>query len=85
MLGHILVEIAGSSNREGILRTKVLNSFSHSGDVIRLEELRALNQEIQEIKKRTQGRRSGLLDQFLNDLEELIATARAQENPIVFE
>jgi hypothetical protein len=83
-LGHILAEISESSNPEGILRTKVLKSFSHSGDVIPFEELSALDQEIQEIRKRTEGGRSRLLDQFLNDLEELIAAARAQENPIVF-
>ena len=83
-LGQILAEISESSNPEGILRTKVLKSFSHSGDVIPFEELTAFNQEIQEIKKRTEGRRSPLLDQFLNDLEELIAEARSQENPIVF-
>jgi len=85
MLGEILAEVSESSNPEGILRTKVLQSFSHSGDVIRFEELSTLNQEIQEIKKRTEGHRSRLLDQFLTDLEELIATAQAQENPIVFE
>ena len=84
MLGKILAEISGSSNPEGILRAKVLKSFTHCGDVIRFEELSAFNQEIQELKKRTEGRRSGPLDQFLNDLEELIAAAREQENPIVF-
>lgn len=83
-LGEILAEISESSNPERILRTKVLKSFTHCGDVIRFEELSAFNQEIQEINKRTEGRRSRLLDQFLNDLEELIAAARAEENPIVF-
>lgn len=83
-LGEILAEISESSNPEGILRAKVLKSFTHCGDVIHFEELSALNQEIQEIKKRTEGHRSRSLDQFLNDLDDLIAAACAQENPIVF-
>ncbi len=41
-VGHILAEISESSNPEGILRTKVLKSFSHSGDVIPFEELEVL-------------------------------------------
>jgi hypothetical protein len=83
-LSEILAEISETSNPEKILRSKVLNSFTHCGDVIHFEELSALNQEIQEIKETTEGRRSRRLDQFLTDLEELIAAARAQENPIVF-
>ena len=83
-LGEILKEISQVIPADGILRSRILKSFSHSGDVIGGDELEKLDHEVQLTRTLTTGVRSVALTEFLGTLEQLIKTAREQENPIVF-
>lgn len=83
-LAEILEEISVVSPPDSILRGKILQSFSHSGDVIGYNELETLEHEINLLKKQTADTSSPALNEFVKALEELIAAAREQENPIVF-
>jgi hypothetical protein len=67
-----------------LLRSRVLYSATHSGDVIALSELDQLESELQMVRLKSGEQSSSFLQCFLQDLTELIASARAERNPIVF-
>lgn len=77
-------EISNVIGNKSILYTKVLYEGSHSGDVIGLENLAALESELDQIAKATGETRSVSLTNFLVDMRELIQMARKEKNPIVF-
>ena len=66
------------------LRSYVLYSATHSGDVIAVSELDQLESELQTIRLKSGVQSSSFLRCFLQDLTDLIATARSERNPIVF-
>lgn len=67
-----------------IIVTKILYSGSHSGDVIPHTELALLKKEIEFVRRgKAQGERRDL-DRFLLELDELIAAAELEGNPIAF-
>ena len=67
-----------------IIVTKVLYSGSHSGDAIPYAELPLLKKELEFIRRaKTQDDRRDL-DRLLLELDELIAAAELEGNPIAF-
>src|ERR1700730_10874101 len=64
------------------LRSRVLYSATHSGDVIAVSELDQLESELQMIRLKRGEQSSSFLRCFLKDLTELIASARSERNPI---
>jgi hypothetical protein len=67
-----------------ILRSRVLYSATHAGDVVDVADLDQLESEIQLIRSKAGERASSFLKHFLEDLIELISSARSEQNPIVF-
>jgi|SRR5580700_6249338 hypothetical protein len=67
-----------------ILRSRVLYSALHAGDAIDVSDLDQLEAEIQMISLETGERASSLLKKFLQDMTELIRSARHEQNPIAF-
>jgi hypothetical protein len=67
-----------------ILRSRILYSATHSGDVIAASDLDHLESELQMIKLKTSEQSSSFLRGFLQDLTDLIFSARCERNPIVF-
>ena len=66
------------------LRSRVLYSATHSGDVITVADMDQLESELQLIRLKTSDRSSVFLRCFLQDLTDLISSARSECNPIVF-
>jgi hypothetical protein len=67
-----------------LLRSRVLYSATHSGDVIAVSDLDQLESELRMIRLKTSDRSSAFLRCFVQDLTDLISTARSERNPIVF-
>lgn len=67
-----------------IVLTKILYSGSHSGDAIPYVQIEPLKNEIALIKRTGAQGRSPELDQFLLQMNELIAAAESEGNPIAF-
>lgn len=74
-----LIRLYGPQN---FIAERVLFSGTHSGDMIPLDSLPALEAEIDSIC--TASRPSAGFRRFLDSLRELIQASREQENPIVF-
>lgn len=84
-VAHLRNEIASAlGNTTGLLQTRILYNGEHCGDVIGLELLDEMSTEIALLKDKTDGLRSPYLTTFLDDVTDLIRTARAENNPIVF-
>ncbi|QYO62231.1 hypothetical protein [Leptolyngbya sp. 7M] len=84
-IGYLNEEIANLlPNETSLLLEKVVYSGSHSGDKIDLEELDQLETEINRLKQQLPGQRTVLLEQFIQNMTELIQAARREGNPIVF-
>lgn len=66
------------------LRSRVLYSATHCGDVIEVSELDQLETEIQLIRLKAGEQASPFLKCFLEDLTDLISIAKCEQNPIVF-
>jgi hypothetical protein len=67
-----------------LVSTKVVYSGSHAGDWIAYPEIGRLADEIEFLERKTRGRRSESLDEFISKMRELIAAAQREENAIVF-
>jgi hypothetical protein len=67
-----------------ILRSRVLYSATHAGDAIDVSDLDQLEAELQMISLETGERASSSLKTFLEDMTELIRSARHEQNPIAF-
>jgi hypothetical protein len=67
-----------------IILTKILYSGSHSGDAIPYVQIEPLKKEIEFIRRAGAQDRSPELDQFLLQMDELIAAAESEGNPIAF-
>ena len=80
-LRHEIVAVTGKEN--SLLQTKCLYSGSHSGDVIEIEQLPALEFEIRDLLQQ-QLPRSSNLPSFLSGMQQLIEAAKKENNPIVF-
>lgn len=66
-----------------VLLSSVLHSGSHSGDVVAGEDVTTLGQEISIVRNRSHSL-SPDLARLLDELDELIAAANDNQNPIVF-
>lgn len=78
-------EICKAQGQESnVLLGKVLYSSTHSGDTIELDSLDTLLREVSRLRKVTEGSRSMLLTNFIEDMLELIWAAQNEGNPIVF-
>jgi hypothetical protein len=64
--------------------SRVLYSATHCGDVIAAADLDQLESELQMIRLKAGDRSSVFLRCFIQDLTDLISSARSQRNPIVF-
>ena len=85
IVAHLRNEVASAlGNSRGLLQTSILYNGEHCGDVIGLELLDEMSKEIALLKDKTEGLRSPYLTTFLDDVTDLIRTARAENNPIVF-
>lgn len=85
-IAEIRKEIIDMSHEESsVLLEKVLYSGSHSGDIIEVKDLTALEFEINMIKGKTVEYVSdNIVILFLQSMEELVQAAKKQVNPIVF-
>lgn len=84
LIATLANEISAVISPESILLKGILYSASHSGDLIRVENLGQLKAEIDSVRQRTHGTGSRELDDFLMALNELIEVANRESNPIVF-
>jgi hypothetical protein len=66
-----------------IITNTVLGSGAHCGDLVELGQVDALEQELQ-VLDATPVEHSCLMDEFLSQMRELVAAARAEQNPIYF-
>jgi len=84
-VAHIRNEVASAlGNISGLLHTRILYNGEHCGDVVGLELLDEISKEIALLKDKNEGLRSPYLTTFVDDVTDLIRTARAENNPIVF-
>ncbi|HEU4713034.1 MAG TPA: hypothetical protein VFS76_15800 [Pyrinomonadaceae bacterium] len=83
LIGWIAEEALPLLGEDSVLFSKVLYSGSHSGDSVDLEELDGLEAEIKILRENPAGR-SSALENFLNDMSDLISKAREEGTPIVF-
>jgi len=67
-----------------VLASRVLYSATHSGDVINVSDLDQLEAEVQIVRLKAGTGSSPFLRCFLENLTDLISTARREHNPIVF-
>lgn len=80
-----LRELISRNVSEGsILLKNVLYSGSHSGDIIDLNSLDALEEEVAHVKALINSDMYPMLKTFLDSMSELINSAKDQRNPIVF-
>jgi hypothetical protein len=84
LLAEVLASVSHVVKSDSILRGKVLKSFSHSGDIIPYDDLDALANEIRLIKDQNRESGSSALEEFFEDLSQLVRTAKQEQNPIVF-
>lgn len=70
--------------RDSILLEKVLYSGTHSGDVIELVLVSTLEREIRGLLQYERSKLSAYVMKFLRGMLDLIETAKAENNPIVF-
>ena len=66
-----------------IITNTVLGSGAHCGDLVELGQVDALEQELQ-VLAAAPVEHSRLMDEFLSQMRELVAAARAEQNPIYF-
>jgi len=83
MIAWIADEALPLLGKDSVLFSRVLYSGSHSGDSVGLEELNRLESEIKVLRENPSGR-SSALENFLNDMSDLISKAREEGAPIVF-
>lgn len=76
--------ILGDSSSETLIIKKILYSGTHSGDVISQGDLASLKHEISLVRGLAEFRKSSELENFLADMEELVAASERNGNPIVF-
>jgi hypothetical protein len=74
----------GDSSSETFLISKVLYSGTHSGDIISKDDLGSLKREITLVRGIAGHQASSDLENFLADMEELVAASERHGNPIVF-
>ena len=72
------------SDSNSLLIDGVLYSGSHSGDVIPVADLGRLRDELAKLQNLTEGNRTAELSTFLDQFQQLVASAEYQQNPIVF-
>ena|SRR5213594_3504362 len=84
MVSWIANQVSSLDAETSILSDKVLYSGSHSGDSIDVEDLDELQDEINIIREKTEKTKNEALKTFLEDMTELIKTAKEQQTPIVF-
>jgi hypothetical protein len=73
-----------STEQESLLLSKCFCSGSHSGDIIELALLPALEREVRSFLDRRERRLSEHLTSVLHGVLGLIETAKGESNPIVF-
>jgi hypothetical protein len=73
-----------ASISESIILGKVLYSGTHSGDMIYGSDFPQLLREIEIVRQRFRDCPSTEVEEFLNNLKDLIVVAQGQCNPIVF-
>src|ERR1041385_5355442 len=83
MIAWIADEAVPLLGKDSVLFTKVLYSGTHSGDSVGVEELIKLDSEIKLLRENHSGK-SSALENFLNDMSDLIHKAREEGTPIVF-
>jgi len=84
-VAHLRNEVASAlGSSTGLLQTRILYNGEHCGDVIGLELLDEISKEVALLTEKNEGLRSPYLTTFLDDVKDLIRTARAENNPIVF-
>lgn len=83
LIGWIAEEAFPLLEQDSVLLSKVLYSGTHSGDGIGLEDLDKLESEIKILRENPSGS-SSALENFLNDMSDLISTAREEGTGIVF-
>jgi len=83
MIAWLADEALPLVGKNSVLFRRVLYSGSHSGDSVGLEELNTLESEIKVPRDNLSGRTSAL-ENFLNDMSDLISKAREEGSPIFF-
>jgi hypothetical protein len=81
LIAAIAAETRSHMPTDSMLVSRILFSGSHAGDAILPETVESLKQEVLVLKNSSP---SPELTRFLNDLDELIAAAQDNNNPIVF-
>ena len=67
-----------------LMLTKVLYSGTHGGDTIPAREIDKLQRELSTLREYAESSGTEVFREFLGKMEELVAAAKAQHNPIVF-
>jgi hypothetical protein len=81
--GELREEVENRLTGKSLLLDAVLYSGSHCGDLISLEQLDELEKEVKLVEAGSKPLPS-CLQEFLQQMGTLIATARKEKNPIVF-
>jgi len=83
MIAWLADEALPLVGKNSVLFRRVLYSGSYCGDSVGLEELNTLESEIKVPRDNLSGRTSAL-ENFLNDMSDLISKAREEGSPIFF-
>lgn len=69
---------------DSLLQRRVLFSGTHSGDVIPHAEFDQLRAEILQVRRSAAFRQMPVLADFIQSMDDLLATASRESNPVVF-
>ena len=67
-------------DRKSVVLERVIYSGSHSGDVLEISYLAQLRAELDILRRND----AGIIQRFVSDMDELVAAAEREGNPIVF-
>ena len=84
MIASVADEIRPFIEKDSLLLSKVLYSGSHSGDKIGVEDIDKLESEINDTRAKSGGSLSLAVENFFEDMSDLVEKAREEGSPIVF-
>jgi hypothetical protein len=86
LVGLLRAELQREAERFPILVTKVVYSGSHAGDFLRVEEIPALQRELEFLRefRCTNGKSDRFMSEFREQMSELATTAISIGKPIAF-
>lgn len=84
LVGRLREEAQAVLDEDSVVLSKVLYSGTHTGDTLDSRVFARLERELSSLARHAGQTGSERLQRFASDMNELLAAARAENNPIVF-